>query len=175
MIDEKLLLPVLASTEASAMWQIPHDVHLLAACLGRLTALSPVFASQLAMSEVDARRWAAENLHSLWPRGNGRYLGPLDMEYDISGDGGRFSIAGRARGEGEVEPGDDPMPLGSPIITGYPPSWEAECKRTEAEMRAFVYDSTSMLDNDAPAGVVVLSVLLRLMEKPEIQQCLMSL
>ena len=171
MIDEKFLLPVLASVEASSMWQIPQDVHLLVACLGRLQVLSPVFASQLANSAEGTRRWAAENLDSLWPEGRGRYLGPLSIEYEIRGDGRRVSIAGRVRDESDVEP----EASGSHIITGYPPAWETACRRSEAKIRAFVDESTFGLGNDAPSGMVVVSVLLGLMDKQDIQRCLASI
>ena len=95
--NELHVVQAIAATGATVMWQVPCLAHYLAACIYRIQEAEPQLLHLLGVSVLDVRRWAADNLRSAWPGGNGRYSGPLDYVYEVRAEGNRVAVVVHSR------------------------------------------------------------------------------
>ncbi len=169
-MNERRIIQTLAFSEADFLWQIPTHVHVLTACIIRVQSVDSDSVGPF-MSETAVRQWAAANRESRWPQGEGRYTGPLDLDYTIQVIASRISIAGRLVNEPEEPHGGN----GEHGFTQPDPDWEAIYREAASELHGFLADATRDLDDDAPPGMVLSVVMDKLLDIPQIHECLASL
>ena len=166
--NELHVVQAIAAAEATVMWQVPCLVHCLAACIYRLQEAGPQLSHLLGVSVLDVRRWAADNLRSAWPGGNGRYSGPLDYAYEVRQEGSRVAVVIHSQqqverylnGTGEHRFHD----------TGE--SWESARKKGEVAQFAFTGRVMSVVGEGATAMEIWRVALAMLSREEEMRKCL---
>ncbi len=169
-MNERQIIQALAFSEADFLWQIPSYVHVLTACVIRSKSSDSGFAGPC-VSEKAVRQWAAANFESRCPQGEGRYTGPLDLDYSIQVAGSRIVIAGRLVNEPE-EPASG---NGGHGFSQPDTEWETAYREASSEIHSFLADATRELADCAPPGLMLSVVIDKLLDIPQIQECLGSL